>query len=303
MIKHTDLVHTYSIIAIDREAGLMGGAVQSHYFSVGGTVIWAEAGTGVIATQAMINMDYGPQGLELLRGDLSAGDVLSQLTAADKAADIRQAAVLDCEGRTETHTGAKTIAEAGHITGRGYSVQANMMLKDTVPAAMAEAFETAAGRLQDRLMAALKAAEAEGGDIRGMQSAAMLIVSIEDKGSVRDNRILDLRVEDNPAPLDELERLLRVNDAYYYADQGDLAVEKGDADAAMEAYRRAEELQPDNIELLFWKAVSLLNSGQIDTARVIFAEVFKADENWRELLKRLPSAGVVTVEEDILQFI
>ena len=293
-MKHRDLIHTYSIIALDRDSGLMGGAVQSHYFSVGGTVIWAEAGVGVIATQAMVNMDYGPEGLYLLKSGLAAGEVVKKLTGDDSAAEIRQTAALDVSGRTAAFTGKNTIREAGHITGKGFSVQANMMLKDTVPTAMAETFEKASGPLQKRLLEALKAAEAEGGDIRGMQSAAMLIVSMQDRGNVRDNTTVDLRVEDNPEPLMELERLLNVQEAYYHADQGDLAIESGDKEKATAEFLRAEMLQPENIELRFWKAVSLLNSGSVDDAAQILKSIISADRNWLELLSRLLDAGILT---------
>ena len=292
-MKRSELINTYSIIAIDDEAGVMGGAVQSHYFSVGGTVIWAEPGTGVIATQAMVNMDYGPDGLTLLRSGMSAKDVLGQLIGADEAADIRQAAALDCSCRTAAHTGGRAIRYAGHRIGPGWSVQANMMLNDGVPEAMAEAYEASSGPLERRLLAALVSAEENGGDIRGMQSAAIIIVPIEDRGCVRDNLLIDLRVEDNPAPLAELERLLDVQQAYRHADLGDLAVEKGELDEAMRQYGLAEKLQPDNAELQFWKAVSLLNAGRDAEANRILESVYSTGGSWKELLDRLPDAGIL----------
>lgn len=303
MRGRSDLVHTYSIIAYDSDAGVMGGAVQSHYFSVGGTVIWAEAGSGVIATQAMVNMDYGPRGLAMLKDGKDARAVIENLTGEDEAADVRQAAALDVRGGISAFTGGRTIREAGHRTGRGYSVQANMMLRGTVPDAMAHAFEKASGELSERFLMALKAAEGEGGDIRGRQSAAMLIVPIEDRGCVRENFITDLRVEDSPSPLAELERLMRIDKAYRHADNGDLAIEKGDLPSAMEEFGRAEALLPGNPELRFWKAVALLNTGLLDEAEAIFSAVFKADAHWKELLLRLPDAGIVNNESSTIQFL
>jgi uncharacterized Ntn-hydrolase superfamily protein len=266
-------------------------------------VLWAEAGAGVIATQAMVNMDYGPEGLALLRGGMPAPEVLSRLTGGDEASGIRQAAVLDSGGRLAAHTGRKTIAEAGHILGDGYSVQANMMLNSTVPGAMARAFKDSRAEFPERLLAALNAAQLEGGDIRGMQSAAILIVPVKDRGSARDNLLMDLRVEDNPEPLIELERLMAVKKAYHHVDLGDLAIEKNDLTGAMNEYRKAEELQPDNIELRFWKAVSLLNNRRFDEAEEIFKTVFKCEDRWRELLRRMPAADIIRNDDDILDFL
>ncbi|MBI9101730.1 MAG: DUF1028 domain-containing protein [Spirochaetales bacterium] len=303
MEKGRELVHTYSIIAIDRKEGVMGGAVQSHYFSVGGTVIRAKTDTGVVATQAMVNMDYGPEGLRLLSEGLNAHKVLERLIEADPGESMRQAAVLDCRGGIAAHTGCNTIAEAGHRIGRESSCQANMMLKNTVWEAMAAAFERAEGPLAERMLTALQAAENEGGDIRGMQSAAIKIVSLEDKGNVRENEIMDLRVEDSPEPLIELARLIKVHKAYTHADRGDLAVENGDYAGAMEAYKIAEETLPDNLELKFWKAVSLLNDRKFDQVKYLLQDIFQADENWRLLLKRLPAAGIIKNEKEIIGFI
>ncbi len=296
-------VHTYSIIAVDTKSGLMGGAVQSHYFSVGGTVIRAEAGSGVIATQAMVNMDYGPAGLKLLREGMSAAEVIKQLTADDQAADIRQAAAVDCSGNAFAHTGGSTIRYAGHLCRRGVSVQANMMLNDSVPQAMYDAFAGSEGSLQHRLLQSLMAAERAGGDIRGMQSAAILIVPILDKGTVRDNIVMDLRVEDHPEPLAELQRLLNIQAAYYHADQGDLAVENSDMKKAMTEYRLAEELQPGNPELMFWKAVSLLNADETGEAELILNGLSADGGNWIELLKRLPAAGILNLNRRIAECI
>jgi len=303
MKTRKDLAHTYSIIAIDLESGEMGGAVQSHYFSVGSTVIWAEAGVGVVATQAMVNFDFGPLGLTLLREGKNAKETLNKLVSNDEGARYRQAAVLDCSGGVDAFTGGKTIREAGQIMGPGYSCQANMMMKDTVWAAMAKGFSTATGSLAHRLLVALEAAETEGGDIRGRQSAAIKVVSLEDKGKVRENLKLDLRVEDSDEPLVELRRLLTIHGAYTHADLGDLAVEEGDFNRALQEYAKAEEALPHNLELRFWKGVSLLNNHLFDEASSIFKSIFSLDDNWRELLTRLPDAEVVSGDPEVTAFI
>lgn len=303
MKNRSELVHTYSIIAIDKERGEMGGAVQSHYFSVGGTVIWAEAGIGVIATQAMVNIEYGPEGLLLLNQGFKAGDVLKKLTDNDDGASFRQAAVLDHSGNIASYTGNKTIKEAGHISGADYSCQANMMLKDTVWKAMSDAFESSSGPLSERLLLTLKAAESEGGDIRGKQSSSLTVVSLEDMGNVKENIIVDLRVEDNREPLNELDRLLNIHSAYNHADQGDEAIGHGDFKKALNEYAIAEELLPENIELKFWKGVSLLNNHHFEEAQKILTSIFSINNNWKDLLLRLPISEVVKNDKEILNFI
>lgn len=207
-------VHTYSIVAIDKQSGQMGVAVQSHWFSVGPIVPWAEAGVGVVATQSFAEVSYGPLGLELMRSGKQAKDALAALLSVDSNQDVRQVAMVDVNGNTAIHTGEKCIREAGHYSGKGYSCQANMMEKNTVWGAMAKAFENTQGELVDRLFAALEAAQMEGGDIRGKQSAALIVVSTESQGVPWKNRIYDLRIEDHPDPLKELKRLIKVSKAY-----------------------------------------------------------------------------------------
>ena len=175
-------VSTYSIVALDPETGELGVAVQSHWFSVGALVPWARAGVGAVATQSLVEPGYGPLGLELMAAGKTASQALDALKVADAHPEIRQVAMVDAEGNVAAHTGDNCIPEAGHRTGENYSVQANLMANDTVPDAMARAFESAEGDLAARLLAALQAAEAAGGDIRGKQSAAILVVSGEPTG-------------------------------------------------------------------------------------------------------------------------
>jgi len=286
-------VHTFSIVARDTESGDLGVAVQSHWFSVGSDVTWAEAGVGVVATQSFIDPAYGPRGLELMRSGLSAQQALEALLLVDDGRDVRQVAFLDASGNVAAHTGAKCIEAAGHHVGDGYSVQANMMLNDEVVPAMAKAYETSRGDLAERLMAALEAAQSVGGDIRGKQSAAMLIVKAESTGRPWADRVLELRIEDHPTPVVELRRLLTVHRAYQHMNAGDVAVEHEDLELAMAEYGTAAELLPDNLEVQYWAAVTLATNGKLEQALPIFREVFAADPNWVELTRRLHKPGMI----------
>ncbi len=293
--------HTYSIVARDPQTGEMGAAVQSHWFSVGGTVTWAEAGVGVVATQALAEVSFGPRGLELLRQGQSARQALQTLIDSDEGRDVRQLAIVDAKGNAAAHTGERCIPEAGHITGDGFSVQANMMLNDQVWPAMDEAYRKSAGQpLAERLVAALEAAQAEGGDIRGKQSAALLVVRAESTGKLWEDRLIDLRVEDHPEPIQEIKRLLRVFRAYEHMNRGDEALEQNDADTALKEYGTAEAMFPDNLEMKFWHAASLANLGRVDESLPLFKAVFAADPNWLELTRRLPAKGFLSVSNEEL---
>ena len=286
-------VHTYSIVARDAATGEMGVAVQSHWFSVGSIVTWAEAGVGAIATQSFVDPAYGPRGLDLMKSGLSAEQALEALMLVDEGRDVRQVAFIDVQGRVAAHTGASCIEAADHHVGEGYSVQANMMLNDNVVPAMSKAFESTGGDLADRLMAALEAAQAVGGDIRGKQSAAILIVKGESTGRPWADRVLELRIEDHPTPITELKRLLRVHRAYEHMNAGDVAVELNDLERAMAEYGLAAELLPDNVEVQYWAAVTLVTSGNIGQALPMFRSIFAADSNWIELTKRLYKPGII----------
>lgn len=293
-------VHTYSIVARDPATGELGVAVQSHWFSVGSTVPWAEAGVGAIATQSFVDPTYGKLGLDLMRAGRAAPDALKGLLAADNASAVRQVAMIDAEGRVAAHTGASCIAAAGHSVGEGFSVQANMMEKDTVWPAMAKAFREAKGDLAERMLAALEAAEAQGGDIRGKQSAALIVVSGKSTGRPWVDRRFDLRVDDHPVPLKELRRLVTLQRAYNFMNEGDLAIERKDTDAALKAYSAAEALVPGNAEMVFWHAISLVGVGRVDEAVPLLQKTYKADPRWRELVTRLPKAGLLPDDPKLL---
>jgi uncharacterized Ntn-hydrolase superfamily protein len=297
------LSHTFSIVARDTETGDMGVAVQSHWFSVGSIVAWGEAGVGVVATQSFVNPSFGQHGLELLKKGMTAQEAVDTLIASDVGRDFRQLAIVDSKGNSAAYTGSKCIAEAGNITGDNYSVQANMMLKNTVWGAMSEAFTNAKGPLAERLVAALEAAQKEGGDIRGKQSACLLVVRGKPTGNIWEDKLIDLRVEDNPDPIKEIKRLLKVYRAYEHMNNGDLAVEKNDMKLAMEEYNAAMKMFPDNLEMKYWTAISLANTGDIEKALPMFKDIFIEDNNWKELTKRLVPVGLLNVDAKSLQLI
>lgn len=281
---------TYSIVVRDPDTAEMGVAVQSHWFSVGSVVTWGEAGVGVVATQAFAEPSYGPLGLDLMRGGKSAEGALHALVAADPGADRRQVAMADAAGTVAVHTGDRCIAGAGHHLGDTYSCQANMMLTETVPEAMAKAYESSEGGLVDRLLAALDAAEAEGGDIRGRQSAAILVVKGERAPNAFAGRVLEIRVEDHPEPLEELRRLVTVRRAYDLTNEGDAFLATGDIEGARRSYEAAQSAVPENVEFTFWRAVTLASVGRVDEARPLLDGM---SEPWIELLRRLPAAGLL----------
>jgi uncharacterized Ntn-hydrolase superfamily protein len=286
------LAHTYSIVARDPKTGELGVAVQSHYFSVGPVVPWAEAGVGAVATQSMVLMDYGPLGLGLMRGGFTARQALDSLIAADPQHEGRQVAMVDAKGNVAAYTGSGCIADAGDTQGVEFSCQANLMANATVWPSMKAAFEQAKGDLAERMLTALEAAERAGGDLRGRQSAAIIVVKARGSGKPWNDYLVNLRVEDHPRPLEELRRLLRLRRAYNFEDQGDVFVtEKKPAEAAR-AYAEAMRLAPDVVELRFWAAVTMYTNGQEEQARKIFREVFAREERWVELVPRLAKVGL-----------
>src|SRR5262245_23641909 len=223
-------LHTFSIVARDPATGDIGVAVQSHWFSVGSVVPWAEAGLGAVATQSFVDPSYGQLGLQLMRAGKSAPDALKALLAGDEARDVRQVAMIDAQGRVAAHTGQKNVPAAGHVVGKNYSVQANLMANDKVWPAMSRAFESTKGDLAERMLAALDAAQEAGGDIRGRQSAALIVVTGKPTGKPWADRVFDLRVDDSAEPLRELRRLVTLQRAYNHMNAGDLAVENKDND-------------------------------------------------------------------------
>jgi uncharacterized Ntn-hydrolase superfamily protein len=310
--------HTFSIVARDPQTGEMGVAVQSHWFCVGCSVAWAEAGVGAIATQSFIDPSYGKLGLELMRTGKSAPDALKGILASDGGRDVRQVAFIDAAGDVAVWTGGKDIADAGHIAGepvaarksaavgtlwvgKNFSVEANMMLNANIWPAMAKAYQESKGDLADRMMAALDAAQAAGGDIRGRQSAAIIVVKAKSTGKPWNDRIFDLRVDDSSEPLKELRRLITVQRAYNHMNAGDLAVEHKDNEAALREYSAASKLVPDNLEMLYWHAIALVTMNRVEESLPIFRKVFQGDPNWVELTRRLPKAGLLPDDPKLME--
>jgi len=289
-------VATYSIVARDAETGEIGVAVQSHWFSVGAIVPWAEAGVGAVATQSFVEPSYGPLGLELMRMGRGAPDALRALVSTDANESVRQVAMVDADGAVAVHTGSRAIQAAGHHLGDGYSTQANMMENATVWDAMARAYESSDGDLAERLLSALEAAQEAGGDIRGRQSAALIVVSGEPTGTPWIDRRFDLRIEDHPTPVAELRRLVTLQRAYLKLNEGDEWVTRGELERAMEAYSVAMGLVPDeatNGEAPFWVGVTLAASGRTPEALPYLHRAYAQDPNWAELLVRLPAADLL----------
>ena len=318
-------VNTYSIVARDPATGQLGVAVQSHWFAVGQIVPWAEAGVGAVATQSFVDPKYGKLGLDLLRAGKSAPDTLKALLGGDAGCEVRQVGIVDASGTVATFTGARDIVAAGGIagnatateqskcgavsTGRDFAVQANLMENDKVWPAMAKAYAESKGDLAERMLAALDAAQAVGGDIRGKQSAALVVVSAKSTGRSWQDRVFDVRVDDAPDPLAELRRLVALQRAYNHMNAGDLAVEHKDHEAALREYAKAEEIasttkgvpQSRLAEMTYWHAVSLVNMGRIDEALPLFARVFKLEPSWRTLTPRLRHAGLLPNDDALIK--
>ncbi|HEY0591456.1 MAG TPA: DUF1028 domain-containing protein [Thermoanaerobaculia bacterium] len=322
-------VNTFSIVARDPATGQIGVAVQSHWFAVGQIVPWAEAGVGAVATQSFVDPSYGKLGLDLLRTGKTAPQALRALLGGDPACEVRQVAMVDAAGRVATFTGSRDIAAAGGIAGAstagadvpcgthggalavgsGFAVQANMMANERVWPAMAKAYAEATGDLADRMLAALDAAQAAGGDIRGKQSAALIVVNATSTGRPWQDRAFDLRVDDHPRPLEELRRLVALQRAYNHMNAGDLAVEHKDNAAALREYAAAAEIAsgtpgvpPSRLaEMLYWHAIALVNMERVDEALPLFARAFAIEPSWRELTRRLPKSGLLADDPKLIE--
>jgi uncharacterized Ntn-hydrolase superfamily protein len=322
-------VSTYSIVARDSATGQMGVAVQSHWFAVGQIVPWAEAGVGAVATQSFVDPSYGKLGLDLLRSGKSATESLRALLHADAACQVRQVGMVDAKGNVATFTGSRDINAAGGIAGRqsattqvqcgssggsmiagrDFAVQANLMANEAVWPAMAKAFTESAGDLADRMLAALDAAQKAGGDIRGKQSAALVVVNATGTGKPWQDRRFDVRVDDHADPLPELRRLVAVHRAYNHMNAGDLAVEHGDAASALREYAAAEKIaattpgipRSRHAEMLYWHAVALVNMKRVEESLPLFARAFELEAGWRELTPRLPRSGLLPDDDALIK--
>lgn len=299
--KPPRLAATYSIVARDPATGQLGVGVQSSYFSVGTDVSWADPGTGAIATQSIVEPSYGPKGLARMRAGESAQQALEALLAEDPGRELRQIGFVDSKGRTAAFTGAACVPARGQAFGTQCSVQGNMLSSDDVWQAMIPAYEGAEGPLADRLMAAMRAAEAEGGDVRGRQSAALLVVSGDDTAPAWEGRQVDLHVEDDAQPLQELGRLLDVRRAYDLFEEARRLFFAGDTDGGLELVARARRLQPHNVQFAFWTGVALANANRGDEARVWLSEAYAEHPGWRELARRLADHGLFTGDPGLLE--
>ncbi len=296
--------HTFSIVARDEKTGEMAVGVQSHWFSVGTVVSWAEAGVGAVATQSFVNVSFGMRGLDLLKQGKSPQEALDSLLSDDPGREVRQVAIIDTFGRVATHTGKNCIQFADHQNGQDFSVQANMMLTDKVVPAMEKAWRTSAGKpLPERIIDVMKAAQAAGGDIRGKQSAALLVVKPRSSGKPWEDRLIDLRVDDGKEPIQELQRLLKVFRAYEHMNAGDLLTEKNDMKGAMEEYSAAMKMLPSNLEMQYWTAITLANNKKMAEAASMLQKIYAKDANWRELTKRLVPCGLLTVTDKELSLL
>ena len=293
-------VNTYSIVARDAATGELGVAVQSHWFSVGSGVLWAEPGIGAVATQSFVDPNYGPLGLQLMRAGKDASEALGALLAVDEHANVRQVGMVDANGVVANHTGDKSISEHCDIAGENFTVQANLMWKPTVCKAMVAAYLAADGDLAERMMIALEAAQAEGGDMRGKQSAAILVVSGDRSLSPWAGRVVDLRVEDHATPLLEMRRLLTLARAYNLMNEGDALMTSNEIDAAVEAYSAAEAIVPDSHEMIFWHAATLAGAGRVDESLPLFEKAFAMWPKWRELVTRLPASGLLPDDPELM---
>ncbi|MEK7331124.1 MAG: DUF1028 domain-containing protein [Candidatus Eisenbacteria bacterium] len=286
------VAHTFSIVARDPATGELGVAVQSHYFSVGPIVPWAEAGVGAVATQSLVLVDYGPRGLDLMRAGMTAQQALDSLLKADAHNEGRQVGMVDAQGTVAAYTGKNCIPDAGHRTGNQYAVQANLMANPTVWPAMAEAFEKAQGDLGERMLQALEAGQKAGGDIRGQQSAAILVVRAQSTGKPWKDWVYNLRVEDSDEPIKELRRLVRLQKAYVRNTQGDDFMAENKSAEAMKAYEESAAMAPEVVELQFWAALTMYTNGREAEALKLFREVFSRERLWVDLIPRLAKVGL-----------
>jgi uncharacterized Ntn-hydrolase superfamily protein len=322
-------VNTFSIVARDPKTGQIGVAVQSHWFAVGQIVPWAEAGVGAVATQSFVDPSYGKLGLDLLRTGKAAPDVLRGLLGADPSCQVRQVGIIDANGNVATFTGGRDIQAAGGIAGnatgaatqigcgsaggaltvgKDFAVQANLMSNANIWPAMAKAYAESSGDLADRMLAALDAAQGAGGDIRGKQSAALIVVSAKSTGKPWEDQIFNLRVDDHPEPLKELRRLVALQRAYNHMNAGDLATEHNDNEGALREYGAAEQIAATtpgipvsrHAEMIYWHAVALVNMKRVDESLPLFARAFQMEAGWRELTPRLSKAGLLPDDDALI---
>jgi uncharacterized Ntn-hydrolase superfamily protein len=280
---------TYSIVARDPATGRFGVAIQSCWPFVGAGCPWVESGVGAVVTQSFTEVAHGPNGLAGLRSGGPAPDVLAVLLATDPGEAVRQVGIVDAAGRAAAHTGTRCVDAAGHVTADGVAVQANMMEHPTVWPAMLAAYQASQGDFADRLLAALRAAEDEGGDIRGRQSAALVISGLPDEPAWK--REIDIHVGDHAQPLDELERLVRIHRAYEALDRAEERGVAGDMAGAQAAGEDALRLAPGDGQVMAWQAIGMAGGGLIEPARALLAAATAMNPRWPEFVRRVAASG------------
>jgi uncharacterized Ntn-hydrolase superfamily protein len=296
---------TYSIVARDPRTGDLGVAVQSHYFSVGAVVTWARSGVGAIATQSITEISYGPVGLDLMAAGKTAPEALDSLLKTDSKSDTRQVGMVDAQGNVGVHTGSRCIDYAGHVKGDQFSCQANLMSNDSIWGAMDREYRRRDDlQLPERLLATLEAAEAAGGDARGKQSTALLVVSSKLYANPWMGRIMELRIEDHPAPLPELKRLLRIRRAYDWADKGDELLALGKVEDSLAAFKKAQELAPEIEEIRYWVGITLMGSPSTQPeGMLIVKEIITKYPNWKSVTRSLLDKGYLQKENPVRELL
>jgi uncharacterized Ntn-hydrolase superfamily protein len=270
------LVHTFSIVGFDPANGDLGVAVASKFFAVGSVVPWAEAGVGAVATQSAANTTFGPKGLAMLRLGLPAEDVLKNLLATDAGREHRQLGIVDAAGEAATFTGKECLAWAGGLTGKNWSAQGNILVSRATVEALGKGFESTKGELAERLMAALETGDAAGGDSRGKQSAALIVVRKDGGYRALSDRYIDLRVDDAKEPIVELRRLVSIALANAWMQHAYTLTEAGKHDDALAEINRAIKARPEEKELLYHRACMRARAGRKDEAIADLTVALKA---------------------------
>ncbi|KJR43477.1 protein of unknown function DUF1028 [Candidatus Magnetoovum chiemensis] len=294
-------VCSYSILAKDKDTEHIGALIVSHYFSVGSIALYAKSGVGIVITQSFPDDLYGANGLDMMRSGVNAKEALTRLLSKDRHSQYRQVAMMDASGEIAVHTGKLCVSEAGHEIGDGYAVCANMMMNKSIWNDMGIAYKTASGDLTDRLVSAIDTGNKRSEEVRMGSSAAFIVISAKSSGNILEDKIFDLRVDDNSAPLKELKRLISLNRAYRHRALGDAYLAQNNIEAALEEYERAKTFVPNNTEFMFWTAVCLVNAGRIDDAMGLFKQVFERDIKWSLLAVRLARSKLLPPDPELIQ--
>jgi len=287
MPEPNHLISTFSIVAFDSKTKNLGVAVQSRYFSVGTAVPWAQAEVGAIATQSFVNVSYGPRGLRLLKKGLTVNEVIEKLTSKDKSRDYRQLGIIDAKGNAAAYTGTECLKWAGSKTGKNYTAQGNILANEKVVQKMGKKFETTKSDLSDRLIAALEGGQEAGGDARGRQSAALLVVGERKSKSGYGDRLIDLRVEDHTEPIAELKRLLQLHRVYSLVDEAEEIFTQGNHKKAIATIKKAIELNPNSDDAYVDLGMTYTKMGKTQEARKAFNKATNLNPNMKTVISQL----------------